>query len=110
VGAGVNSALDGGEWSASRPGSFTPGERDPGALSTGSWVSPRVRLDAVGRRKLRCPCRKSNPGSPAYSSVSQSRYYSIIIIIIIMTTIILQNNSVLPYVPYFAMGLFLMLM
>jgi hypothetical protein len=26
----VTSALDGGEWSASRPGRFTPRERDPG--------------------------------------------------------------------------------
>jgi len=48
--------LDGGEWSASRPGRFTPGNhwiRD--------WVGPRTGLDAVAKRKtFRCPFRESN--------------------------------------------------
>jgi hypothetical protein len=36
------SALDGGEWSASRTGlAFTPGERTPGTHCTGGWVGPR---------------------------------------------------------------------
>jgi len=35
-------ALDGGEWSASLPGSLTPGERTPGAHWIGSWVGPRT--------------------------------------------------------------------
>jgi hypothetical protein len=36
------SALDGGVWSASRPGrAFTPGERTPGTHCTGGWVGPR---------------------------------------------------------------------
>jgi hypothetical protein len=35
-------ALVGGEWSASRPGRFTPGERAPGPQWTGGWVDPRA--------------------------------------------------------------------
>jgi len=40
------SALYGGEWSASRPGSFTPRERAPGTHWIGGWVASRVVLDA----------------------------------------------------------------
>jgi hypothetical protein len=41
------SALEGGEWSASRPGRFTPGTHwIPG------WVNPRAGLDAVKKRKF----------------------------------------------------------
>jgi hypothetical protein len=47
----LTSALDGGEWSASRPGHFTPGERAQGTHWTGGWVDPRAGLDAVVRRK-----------------------------------------------------------
>jgi hypothetical protein len=37
------SALDGGEWSASRPGrAFTPGDGTPGTHCTGGWVGPRA--------------------------------------------------------------------
>jgi hypothetical protein len=39
-------ALVGGEWSASRPGSFTPGTH-----WLGGWVGPRVGLDAVKKKK-----------------------------------------------------------
>jgi hypothetical protein len=45
------SALDGSEWSASRPAHFTPRERAPG----GRWVGPRVVFDAVAKRKLPDP-------------------------------------------------------
>jgi len=41
------SALDGGEWCASRPGRFTPRERVPGIHWIGSWMSSRAGLDAV---------------------------------------------------------------
>jgi hypothetical protein len=54
-------ALDGGEWSASRPGRFTPRERAPGIHWIGGWVSPRAILDVVGKRKIPSPCQKSNP-------------------------------------------------
>jgi hypothetical protein len=34
------SALDEGEWLATRPGHFTPKERDPGTHCIGGWVAP----------------------------------------------------------------------
>jgi hypothetical protein len=45
-------ALAGGEWSASRPGCFTPRERAPGIHWLGGWVDPRAGLDDVEKRKL----------------------------------------------------------
>jgi hypothetical protein len=46
----TTSALDGGEWSASRPGrAFTPGERTPGTHWRGGWVGPRAGLDTEDR-------------------------------------------------------------
>jgi hypothetical protein len=44
--------LVGGEWSASRPGCFTPGERDPGTHWIGGWVDPRASLDDLEKRKF----------------------------------------------------------
>jgi hypothetical protein len=44
------SALDGGEWSASRPGRFTPRERVPGTHWKGGWEGPRAGLDTVMKR------------------------------------------------------------
>jgi hypothetical protein len=46
------SVLDGGEWSASHPGRFTPRERAPGTYWIGGWVGPRAGLDAVVKRKI----------------------------------------------------------
>jgi hypothetical protein len=43
----LTSALDGGEWLASRPGRFTPREKAPGTHWIGGWVGPRAFLDAV---------------------------------------------------------------
>jgi hypothetical protein len=43
----LTSALDGGEWSASRPSCFIPGERAPGIHWLGGWVDPRAGLDAA---------------------------------------------------------------
>jgi len=34
----LTSALDGGEWSVSRPGHFNPRERASGTLWLGGWV------------------------------------------------------------------------
>jgi len=42
------SALDGSEWSASRPGRFTPRERDSGTPWRGGWVGAIAVLDAAG--------------------------------------------------------------
>jgi hypothetical protein len=41
----LTSVLVGTEWSASRPGRFTPGERAPGTHWIGGWVGPTVGLD-----------------------------------------------------------------
>jgi hypothetical protein len=45
------SAPVGGEWSASHPGRFTPGERAPGTNWIGGQVVPRTGLDDVEKRK-----------------------------------------------------------
>jgi len=37
-------ALDGGKWTSSRPGRFTPGLVTPGTLSIGGWVGLRAGL------------------------------------------------------------------
>jgi hypothetical protein len=46
------SALVEGEWSASRTGRFTHGERALGTHWIGSWVDPRAGLDDVEKRKI----------------------------------------------------------
>jgi hypothetical protein len=48
-------ALVGGEWSASRPGRFTPGERAPGSHWIEGWVDPRAGLDNMEKWKLLPP-------------------------------------------------------
>jgi hypothetical protein len=54
------SALDGREWSASRPGRFTPRERVPGTHGIGGWVGPRAVLVGVVKRKIPSLCREYN--------------------------------------------------
>jgi hypothetical protein len=54
----LTSALAGGEWSASRPGRFNPGERALSANWIGGWVGPRAGLDDV--EKILDPYRDSN--------------------------------------------------
>jgi hypothetical protein len=46
------SVLVEGEWSASRPGRSTAGERAPGTHWIGGWVGPRAGLDEVKKRKF----------------------------------------------------------
>jgi hypothetical protein len=48
----LTSALVGGEWSASRPGRFTPGERAPGTHWIRGWVDPKAGLDNLEKRKF----------------------------------------------------------
>jgi hypothetical protein len=59
------SALDAGEWSASRPGRFIPGERAPSTHWITGWMGPRAGLDAVEKKGISFSCQKSNPGRPA---------------------------------------------
>jgi hypothetical protein len=62
------SALDGGEWSASRPSRALPlGKGPPSTHWTGGWVGPRAGLDAEARRKILCLCWGLNPGRPVHS-------------------------------------------
>jgi hypothetical protein len=65
----LTSTLVGGEWSVSRPDSFTPGERDPGGHRIGGWVGPRVGLDDLEERKfLALPGLELRPlGRPAHT-------------------------------------------
>jgi hypothetical protein len=62
---------NGGEWTASCPGRFTPGTH-----WIGGWVDPRAGLDAVAKRKQfhHCACRELNPSRPARSLVSILTY------------------------------------
>jgi hypothetical protein len=69
----LTSALDGGERSASRPGSFTSEETDPGTHWIGVWMGPRAGVDAVAKWKY-LPYRDSNPGRPVRRSVNLQYY------------------------------------
>jgi hypothetical protein len=55
----LTSALDGGEWSASCPGRFTPREKAPGTHWIGGWVDPRAVLDPAVKRKIPSTSRES---------------------------------------------------
>jgi hypothetical protein len=67
----LNSALDGGEWSASRPGRFTPRERAPGTHWVGGWVGSRAVLDAMVKRKIPSLRQESNQRTPIVQPVVQ---------------------------------------
>jgi hypothetical protein len=43
----LTSALDGLEWSASRPGRFTPSRKAAGTQWIGGWMGTEIRLDTV---------------------------------------------------------------
>jgi hypothetical protein len=73
----LTSSLAGGEWSASRPGRFTPRERACGTHWTGAWVDPGAGLEDVEKRKfLILPGLELRPlGRPARSqSLYRLRY------------------------------------
>jgi hypothetical protein len=67
----LTSALDGGEWSALRPGRFTPRERAPGTHWIGGWVGPRAVLYAVVKRKIPSSRPELNPRTPIIQPVAQ---------------------------------------
>jgi hypothetical protein len=68
----LTSALDGGEWSASRPGRFTTSERALGTHWIGGWVGPRAGVHAVVKRKIPSPRRETNPRTPIVQPVAQT--------------------------------------
>jgi hypothetical protein len=59
-------ALDGGQWSASRPGLITRRQIGPGTHRKGDWGGPRTGLDVVEKRKI-LSCLELNQGRPACS-------------------------------------------
>jgi hypothetical protein len=65
----LTSALDRGEWLASRPGRTLPRGRTLGTHCTGDWVGPRAGLDTEVRGKILCPCRGSNLDRPVVQYV-----------------------------------------
>jgi hypothetical protein len=65
-------ALDGGEWTALRPGRFTLTDRALGTHRIDAWVSTRAGLYTVSRVKIPCPRRESKPDHPA--DIAQSLY------------------------------------
>jgi hypothetical protein len=64
-------ALEGGEWSASRPGRFTPRERAHGTHWIGGWVGLRAILDVVVKRKIPSPCQELNHTTLIVQSLAQ---------------------------------------
>jgi hypothetical protein len=88
----LTSALDGGKWSASRPGRFTPRERAPDTHWIGVWVGPRAVLDTVVKRKIPSPRRESNPRTPIVQPVVQ-RYTDWAIPALIWTVVKWNNRG-----------------
>jgi hypothetical protein len=56
-----NPALNGGEWSASRPGRFTAGKRVSDSYWIGRWVRPRTGLHEVTKREITDPAKNRTP-------------------------------------------------
>jgi hypothetical protein len=69
------SALDGGEWSASSPGHFTPREGTPATHWIGGWVVPRAGINAGGEEKNSQPLPGLEPSiiQPKGSQLSYVR-------------------------------------
>jgi hypothetical protein len=63
----LTSTLDGGEWSASRPGRALLWGKDPGTHWTGGWLGSRACLDTETRRKILCLCLGLKLGRPVRS-------------------------------------------
>jgi hypothetical protein len=65
----LTSALVWSEWSVSRPGRFTPGERATVTHRIGCWVCPRAGLDDMEKLKfLTIPAFElQSPGRPTHS-------------------------------------------
>jgi hypothetical protein len=89
----LTSDLDGGEWSASRPGRFTPREIAPVTHWIGGWVGPRAVLDAVMKRKIPSFRREWNPRIPIVQPVVQ-RYtdWAITALTTFCTWLIIHNQ------------------
>jgi hypothetical protein len=70
------SAVDWGEWSASRPGPrYSPRERTAGTHWTGGWVGPGAGLDTEVRGKILAPVPGIESRSPGRPVRSQTLYW-----------------------------------
>jgi hypothetical protein len=67
----LDSTLNGGEWSASRPGRFTPRKRAPGKHWIGGWVGPTAVLDMVVKGKIPSPHQESKPRTMIIQPIGQ---------------------------------------
>ena len=65
-------ALEGGEWSAARPGRTLPPQKKPGKHFTGGWVCPRAGLD--GWKISSPPGFDPRPSSPVAQSLYRLSY------------------------------------
>jgi hypothetical protein len=71
----LTSALDGGEWSASRPGrALPPGKGPPGTHWIGGWMGPRAGPNSRARRKNPLPLSGIEPRSLDRPARSQTLY------------------------------------
>jgi hypothetical protein len=70
----LTSALDGGQWSASRPGRALAPEKDTGTCCTESWVGPRAGLDTEARGNILPPLPGIEPRSADRPVRSQTLY------------------------------------
>jgi hypothetical protein len=68
------SATDGDEWSASRPGRFTPGQTTPGVHFICGLAGPTAGLDITEKRKVFCSCRNLKSDSTIVYRVAWSLY------------------------------------
>jgi hypothetical protein len=74
----MTSALDGGEWSASRPGrALPPRERTTGTHCRGGCVGPRAGLDTEAGGKILSPLPGIEPRSPGHPTRSQTLRFSV---------------------------------
>jgi hypothetical protein len=64
----LTSALAGGEWSASRPCRFTPGERAPGTHWIGGWGGEKNINQNLVQKEIK---RRLNSGNACYHSVQK---------------------------------------
>jgi hypothetical protein len=66
----LTSAIDGGDWSALRPGRFTPREKAPRTHWLEGWLG-QSRSVPGGEKIIPSPRRESNPRNPIVHSVVQ---------------------------------------
>jgi hypothetical protein len=72
----TTTALDGVEWSASRPGrALAPGRGPPRTHCTGGWVGPRAGLDIETSGKIPSPLLGIEPRSSGHPARSQALYW-----------------------------------